>query len=790
MSREIIFQDLTLQNFKCHEELSFSFTPNRFVTLTGNNGKGKTSIFSALVWALYDECLDGTKADEVVRKRSGKNTFVSISWSIDSDNYLVEAYRKHSKHKNKRYLYKNGSDITCENNSETLALIEQILMPKDIFMNCLLFSQYVKNHFADMTYSGQREIFDKMLSLLVYDEYYKKCSAYSKNIEEEFRTLDEEVKINSGYANTYIKIIEDEERKIQDRKKEILETIESIEDAIIKSKNRVVSFKEEMDNIGDVESLFKDYTDKVSKLENEIDIQRERCLSELELLIKSIEYECSDLLNSTNNGFIEKTILLKEELNRLEISLTELSQKRFEADTNLKQKEREELDKFNKERDEILNPIKDRLNIVENELKILIDRLETLQRLIIPEKNEYEKFISFLKQDIPKCATCEQDIIDQQKVNVVKNKVNNLKKSVDEKELSLIELKKSIEKLQNEKQSLTETLYTKIKEFEPGENIIIEKVDRSKKHIEKVYLEQKTPIDGTIQKLKSEIEELEITKEKKMNSIKEIYNNRKIKDSNEIKEKYKNMASTSIQNLEKLKEKGKKIIEQREQKSSIDEKMKKVEEEIKIEENRVSFIKQTYDENTRDKQKQIDHYRELIKESNQKSLSLSERRNYLEEKIRIINFWKIAFSDSGIKSILLDETIPILNKRAIELCSLVPQLKINFDSQTELKSGEYRNKFNIGVLQTRNLSSHKELSSGEKRMVDIIIMLCLRYLLEMIQESRLNILLLDEILDSLDPENSAIAGEIVKKLSQDHCVVLISHTLRNYIESDESFVLA
>jgi len=411
MSREIIFQDLILQNFKCHEYLTFSFVPNRFVTLTGNNGKGKTSIFSALVWALYDECLDGTKADEVVRKRSGKDTFVSVTWSIDEDTYLVEAYRKHTKHKNKRYLYKNGNDISRESNSETLALIETILMPKDIFMNCLLFSQYVKNHFADMTYSGQREIFDKMLSLLVYDEYYKKCSAYSKSIEEQFREFDEEIKLNNGYVNTYNKIIEDEEYKIQVRKKEILETIKNIKDAILKSNNRVISYREEIEKIGDVESLFRDYTDKVNKLDNEIDIQRVNCRSELEITIKSIEHECSNLLNSTSNVFVEKTILLKEELNRLEISLSSLSQKRFEAEMNLKQKEREELDKFNKERDEILNPIKDRLNIVENELKTLIERIENLQRLITPEKNDYEKFISFLQQDIPKCATCEQDIV-------------------------------------------------------------------------------------------------------------------------------------------------------------------------------------------------------------------------------------------------------------------------------------------------------------------------------------------------------------------------------------------
>jgi DNA repair exonuclease SbcCD ATPase subunit len=53
-----------------------------------------------------------------------------------------------------------------------------------------------------------------------------------------------------------------------------------------------------------------------------------------------------------------------------------------------------------------------------------------------------------------------------------------------------------------------------------------------------------------------------------------------------------------------------------------------------------------------------------------------------------------------------------------------------------------------------------------------------------------NILMLDEILDSLDPENSTTAVELVRKLSDNQCVVLISHTLRNFIEADESLVLS
>ena len=120
---------------------------------------------------------------------------------------------------------------------------------------------------------------------------------------------------------------------------------------------------------------------------------------------------------------------------------------------------------------------------------------------------------------------------------------------------------------------------------------------------------------------------------------------------------------------------------------------------------------------------------------------------------------------------------------------MAKDLKVRFTSQVMLKSGEFRNKFGIDVVQTRNLSDLKELSAGERRMVDIIVLLSLRHLLEVTQDVRMNILLLDEILDSLDPDNASIAVGMVKRLSESHCVVLISHTLRDYIEADETLVV-
>jgi DNA repair exonuclease SbcCD ATPase subunit len=53
----------------------------------------------------------------------------------------------------------------------------------------------------------------------------------------------------------------------------------------------------------------------------------------------------------------------------------------------------------------------------------------------------------------------------------------------------------------------------------------------------------------------------------------------------------------------------------------------------------------------------------------------------------------------------------------------------------------------------------------------------------------INILLLDEILDSLDDDNSEIAVDIMRSLSKEFLVMIISHSHKSWIVSDNDIRL-
>ncbi len=306
--------------------------------------------------------------------------------------------------------------------------------------------------------------------------------------------------------------------------------------------------------------------------------------------------------------------------------------------------------------------------------------------------------------------------------------------------------------------------------------------EKQKSKTDELYLKEKELLDVISNKK-------EKNKKDKDDSVQNLI--KKFSDlSIEIKEKHKKIAIVWAEEVSKIENEIKDVVKQIEEKQMFSEQLSLEEEKLKRLYQAEKHQQETVSEQISSTREHITRLESTIKESRDVIEEYQDKISMLERRGLILNFWKTGYSDSGIKSILLDDSIPILNEKARELCDLAPNLKIRFDSQSVLKSGDYRNKFNIDVLQTQNLSGLKELSSGEKRMTDIIVLLCLRHLLEDRQNTKMNILLLDEMLDSLDPENAALAVTMVKKISSNHCVALISHTLRDYIESDETYNLS
>mgnify|MGYP001592825142 CR=1 FL=1 len=111
-------------------------------------------------------------------------------------------------------------------------------------------------------------------------------------------------------------------------------------------------------------------------------------------------------------------------------------------------------------------------------------------------------------------------------------------------------------------------------------------------------------------------------------------------------------------------------------------------------------------------------------------------------------------SNSGAKSKVLQNVTPFLNYKATEYSQQLMDnnIEIVFNTLTKLKSGEFRDQFTIDIKKSGKVFDYNELSGGEKRRVNICVLLALKQLAlnSIPQSTRLQLGIFDEVFDGLD----------------------------------------
>lgn len=151
----------------------------------------------------------------------------------------------------------------------------------------------------------------------------------------------------------------------------------------------------------------------------------------------------------------------------------------------------------------------------------------------------------------------------------------------------------------------------------------------------------------------------------------------------------------------------------------------------------------------------------------------------LYRKQTVIAFWLQAFGNAGIKSYLLDNVTPFLTARAnkylLQLSS--DHMDIEFSTQSQLKSGDKKEKFNIIVHNKDGGDNYIANSSGEKRRIDIAVNLAIQDLLATRSAKKLNLAFYDEVFDTLDESGVENVIQLLTQVSQEKSsVFVITHS--------------
>lgn len=725
--RHITFHEVGMENFGPYiDPMVLSFNQNSLVLITGPNGIGKTMALEAIPFTLYGSTVKGSKGDDVINNVAGKNCKTWLKFSVNEDDYILTRYHKYTKLQNTVILNKGGVDIK-KGQKEVLPFIEKLVCPKKTFTNTLMFGQKVKDFFTDLLDSDKKEIFRKILDLDIYTSYYKTAKEKVDKLTKELEENRTKLGIKTGLL------------------KDAADQIEILKDLQNKFYNRIESeLKELQKSLDENKRLLKKWQDELAQLQNEdLDIEelrqqlnvKDNELSNIEGYIKSQKLELENRKN-------EKLRELERNARNSEITIS--GDYEYQRDQMLS-----ETTKINNEMQEFSDEIKNerhKLDIEEN--KILSDQNYLEERI-------HEVKVRVLESEQSECPLCEQQVSGET-ITVLERKMQTNQEKLHEHESRLAEIQKSRKELSQQLGSKAEENKTKLKDVET-------KLDQLRKDKDK----QLGDIQAKLQTTTDQVNELALNEVKKIEQ-------KSVEDKKELEE----------------------II--RKLKAEIEDKTKKL------------YDKQEIENNVRDLQTTITNIQNEIKRKSEEKYDDTQLKSYNAKRaslldeieaikqneetvlaaIEVYEFWKSAFSPTGIPSMLIDEAIPFMNKQVAYYLDKLTNGRyiVSFDTLDAIKSGEFRDKISVKVVDTHTKANSRiQLSGGQTRIIDIATILTLGDLQSSIQDVTFNILLFDEIFDSLDEENIGYVCRLLSKLKKEKTIYVISHRHEDQLDADEVF---
>lgn len=475
----IVFDRIDIENFRSIQKASICLANRGTVIVKGvneyeekatSNGSGKSSMFEAIIYALFEETSSGEK--DVANRIINNGFNIVLYFSIDLDKYIITRYMKNNKAG--VILYKNDEDISARNKTDTNKLICSILgITKDIFLDSVFLSQNISTNLASLSPTARKE----RLEILTNTEYM------INNFKENLKNEQTKYEANCVKAKMDLTKLDGKLDSINKQKLELQEKILQIEKQIAKR-----------NALGDIDTI-----------ENEIETTQ-----------KNVEIQRNDMEQK------EQEIIAQE---------NKITDYRNTGDTH--QKEREELNNILFQKREECNEIQHNIDDMVNQNKHSEKEILRINNEIIKIKNSdtcptcgrkyeniNEEHIQNTIKELEQNINAEEDNKLKRNAEIEKSQEllnmkiaegKKLRAKLDSFDAEMDKYKQELNNMEMVKKSLMESkqrIYNNIKILQAN----IESLRNKKDEILKIEIGNEEEFISMIQGLDSEIEAINISK--------------------------------------------------------------------------------------------------------------------------------------------------------------------------------------------------------------------------------------------------------------------------------------
>lgn len=352
----LTFLSMDAEGFCSIESLHLLLNTQCTILIKAPNGKGKSTILSALVWAIYGKNLKGVSEVNTwkqVRPKDYKGTRVQVYFQKDSHTYKIIRCQKYeevlddgAKGKDRLIFIKDGDVIDIKGKGKIQeAINREIGLSYTLFMNSIMFGQGIRRLIQESN-SDKKKIFEEVFDL-------------------EFLNLAKGIALQD--KNNLISQINEVEHESQMLKKEL----EANKEAYFDMRDREKSFKQKIreerkELKQDREKLTKLLIEKQKQIKDEVDASLQIKIKKQNELILDLRGKIKDAKNLSN-------VPLKKVIKELVIQLEEGHYKRALRDAKSIYKAFSDLDKYDKEYQEALERLEELSSVNDRYKKLKSD---------------------------------------------------------------------------------------------------------------------------------------------------------------------------------------------------------------------------------------------------------------------------------------------------------------------------------------------------------------------------------------------------------------------------------